>query len=209
MTLEGFLVLLTIIGGMLTTIGAVIGHWFNRDKTASEADVAEAEADKIKAETFAFLYEKFTNLAESIHIQAERTIQRIEAMDECRQDIDRLKERASLDSKEKAELQSKISSLEGTVRELMQAKSDMESAIIRKDKEIAELRTEVAKGLSERKSDRQRITSLEGERKSLLAELKTLRDMMDSDSKSSENGKKTLEQDKITQETVETDNDAE
>lgn len=188
MTLEGFLVLLTIIGGMLTTIGAVIGHWFNRDKTKADAMVTFTVA-------VTEMVGNVTAMTKMLQDQKDITDQRDERIDEL--------ERKVID------LERSNSDKDAVIDALKQDMARLVKSGISKDREIKALNDKIDRWRVERDTDRKRITTLEGERKSLLTELKTLRDMMDSDSKSSENGKKTQEQDKITQETVETDNDAE
>jgi len=194
---------MVIIGMIFSSIGTVLVQWMRRDKTESEAEVNEAQADIFKANALVTLYETVAKMAQDIQKQAAATIEQIEKYDTCKQEITRMKGREYQYSRQEKQwveqinilesqvaelMQSKID-LEAQVAELLQSKFDMEKSNAEKDGQITALEDKMGRWRKERDADRKRITTLETERIDLLATVADLSTRLEAKEKQTGNGK--------------------
>lgn len=180
MTFEGLVMLLGVMGGMFTVLGTVIGKWIDRRKT-------NAEADKTMADGYLVMVQSITRLVASIE-----------------------KLTTSVDKRD-----ARIDTLEAEIRDLRQSDADKDVVIasmkqdmarlvesnLSKNRRIKELSDKIDRWRIERDADRERITTLEGERETLLADIAKLQVSINDDT-GTDNGKDVEQSAKSTQEIV-------
>ena len=174
MNVELIMVALMSLGTIIGSISTVLIARIRRPKTEAEAEVNEAQSEKIKAEALMTMYQTVAQSSKDIHAQTQQTIKYIRELDTSQRRIWQLEGEGQRVARREIERDQKIEQLVAQVAQLIQSETALQVQIaeLTESKESLLAQTADLRRASREKDDRihemsERIKVLEDENSDL------------------------------------------